>query len=264
MYKVVIADDEDIIVSGLSQLLPWDKYNCSVAGTAGDGHAALEMVRETKPDILFTDIRMPGMDGLSLIAALRSEFPQMQVTILSGYPDFEYAQRAIRLGVSNYILKPSKMIELEDALAKMADRLNILHGKTPAPQESTPPGEAAGTPSETDGQENAGNFIINNAIKYLEEHHAEKLTLPEVANHVYVSQWHLSKLIAKIADQSFSDLLNGIRIREAKELLADPSLKIWEISERVGFSDVTHFSRIFKKMENRSANEYRNSLSAQN
>ena len=264
MYKVVIVDDEDIIVSGLSQLLPWDKYDCSVAGTAGDGHSALALVHDLQPDILFTDIRMPGMDGLSLIAALRSEFPQMQVTILSGYPDFEYAQRAIRLGVSNYILKPSKMTELEDALVKMVDRLNVLYGKKAASPEAAPQKEAAIPSTEGDGQENAGNFIINNAIKYLEEHYSEKLTLPEVADHVYVSQWHLSKLIAKTTGQSFSDLLNGIRIREAKKMLADPSLKIWEISERVGFSDVTHFSRIFKRMENRSANEYRNSLSAQN
>lgn len=254
MYKVVIVDDEDIIVSGLSQLLPWEQYGCAVAGTAGDGEKALSLIRAVQPHILFTDIRMPGMDGLSLIAALRSEFPHMQISILSGYPDFEYAQRAIRLGVSNYILKPSKMNELEEALGKMVQRLEQQHtAETPKKSE----GEA--TPHATiDGLENAGNFIISNAIKYMEEHHVEKLTLPEVANQVYVSQWHLSKLIAKTTGQSFSDLLNGIRIREAKKLLTDPSLKIWEVSERVGFSDVTHFSRIFKKIENKSANEYRN------
>lgn len=81
-----------------------------------------------------------------------------------------------------------------------------------------------------------------------------------VAESVYVSQWHLSKLIGKYTSQSFSELLNGVRIAKAKELLQDPSLRIWEISERVGFTDVTHFSRIFKKMENRSANEYRNQV----
>ncbi|MDL2323564.1 response regulator [Ruminococcaceae bacterium OttesenSCG-928-A16] len=262
MYKAIIVDDEDIIVTGLSKLLPWQKYNCELVGTADNGEAALKLVRHYKPDILFTDIRMPGMDGLSLIAALRSEFPDMQITILSGYPDFECAQQAIRLGVSNYILKPSKMDELEEALKKMTTRLNSLPKgpaqAAPPPQKATVPKPT--TPAAEKEEDNAGNFIISNAVKYIEDHYAEKLTLPDVAEQVYVSQWHLSKLISRTTGQSFSDLLNGVRIKQAKELLKDPSLKIWEISERVGFSDVTHFSRIFKKIEHKSANEYRNQL----
>lgn len=256
MYRVMIADDEDIIVTGLSKLLPWQKYNCEIAAVAGDGETALKLVRRCKPHILFTDIRMPGIDGLSLIAALRSEFSDMEISILSGYPDFEYAQRAIRLGVTSYILKPSKMAELEEALKNMVARLekkNIL----PQLQTEQPACENAEVDAEGEG---AGNFIINNAMRYMEEHYAEKLALPDVANHVYVSQWHLSKLISRTTGQSFSDLLNGIRIKQAKKLLEDPALKIWEVSEKVGFSDVTHFSRMFKKLENKSANEYRNQL----
>lgn len=254
MYKAVIVDDEHTIVEGLSRLLPWAHYRCEVAGTAEDGQTALEVIRSTKPDILFTDIRMPALDGLSLIAALRSEFPLMQITILSGYPDFEYAQKAIRLGVSNYILKPSKMAELEEALQTMVKTLDERTPR-PAPDEMPPAPKDAEKASDT-----AGNFIIHNAEKYIEAHYAEKLTLTDVADHVYVSQWHLSKLISKHTGQNFSDLLNGVRIRKAKELLADSSLRIWEVSEMVGFSDVTHFSRIFKKIENCSANEYRNEL----
>ena len=97
MYKVMIVDDEDIIVSGLVKVMPWAKYGCEVAATASDGLAAQAVLREKRPDILFTDICMPGADGLALLAAVRSEFPDMQVTILSGFPDFEYAQRAIGL-----------------------------------------------------------------------------------------------------------------------------------------------------------------------
>lgn len=257
LYRAIIVDDEEIIVTGLSKLLPWAKYHCEMVGTASSGEEALELVRHTKPDIVFTDIRMPGMDGLTLIAALHSEYPHLQITILSGHPDFEYAQRAIRLGVTNYILKPSKMNELEDALAGMVAKLDAQQHH-PAPLPEKPAAQTA--PSPDDNGEVAGNFIIHNATRYIEKHYAEKLTLPEVAEKVYVSQWHLSKLIAKNTGQSFSDLLNGVRIREAKKLLQNPAYKIWEVSEKVGFSDVTHFSRIFKKMENCSANEYRNHL----
>ena len=218
----MIVDDEDIIVSGLVKVMPWAKYGCEVAATASDGLAAQAVLREKRPDILFTDICMPGADGLALLAAVRSEFPDMQVMILSGFPDFEYAQRAIGLGVVRYVLKPSKMHELEEALAVMVENL----GGAPAS-------------GAVQSAENAQNFIIKKAVQYIEQHYAEKLTLPDVADKVYVSQWHLSKLIAK-------------------ELLADPALKVWEVSDAVGFADVTHFSRIFKKMENMSANEYRN------
>lgn len=262
MYKVVIVDDEDIIVTGLSRLLPWEQYGCELAGTANNGREALALAQKVNPDIMFTDIRMPEMDGLSLIAALKSEHPDMEVSILSGHPDFEYAQRAIGLGVCRYILKPSKMNELEEALARMVEKLDERKKQPLKANKTTPQsgkGEQAGEQPEKD-PDAAGNFIIKNAIKYIEENYAEKLTLPEVSEQVYVSQWHLSKLIARNTGQSFSDLLNGVRINKAKELLKDPSLKIWEVSEMVGFSDVTHFSRIFKKLENQSANEYRNNL----
>ena len=115
MYKVVIVDDEPIIVEGLSRLLPWDKYGCEVVGTAYNGNEGLEMIRKETPDILFSDIAMPGMDGLTMIAALRSEFPEMQISILTGYRDFDFCQRALRLGVARFLLKPSNMEELEEA-----------------------------------------------------------------------------------------------------------------------------------------------------
>ncbi|MFV0399798.1 MAG: response regulator [Oscillospiraceae bacterium] len=254
MYRVMIVDDEDRIVEGLKQVLPWDKYNCEVVATASSGLEALDQIRKNPPDILFTDIRMPGMDGLALIAALRSEYPNMQVSILSGHPDFEYAQKAVQLGVSRYILKPSKMHELEEALAYMVEQRKLLGEVHPTAEEEE---EGEDLPLSESG-EHAQNFIVKNAIKYMEDHYAEKLTLPEVAEKTYVSQWHLSKLISRTTGHNFNDILNTVRITKAKELLEDPSLKIWEISERVGFTDATHFSRIFKKQEGISANEYRN------
>ncbi|MDO5601524.1 MAG: response regulator [Oscillospiraceae bacterium] len=250
MHKVVIIDDEDIIVRGLREVMPWEDYDCKIVGTANNGSDAIELIHHEKPDIVFTDICMPQGDGLSLIAAVRSEYPEMQITILSGYSEFEYAKRAIALGVCRYVLKPSKFDELEEALRAMVNKLN--EGK-PAAQE-----DPAAEGKDEEGAETAQNFIIKNALKYIEEHYAEKLTLSDVADKVYVSQWHLSKLIAKNTNQSFSDLLNGVRIERAKKLLCNPALRIWEISEAVGFADVTHFSRIFKKHEGMSANEYRN------
>ncbi len=272
MYRVAVVDDEDLIVQGLVRTMPWAKYDCEVIATASDGASAIEMIRREKPDVLFTDIQMPGKDGLSVIAAVRSEYPEMQISILSGYPNFDYAQRAISLGVVRYVLKPSKFAELEEALAEMVKNLAEIakdrEGFDATAAESVADAIAAGEASaevQEDAPlssavapvENAQNFIVHNAQAYIKEHYAEKLTLSDVADQVYVSQWHLSKLISRYTKQSFFDLLNGARIDKAKELLADPSLRIWEISEMVGFAEVTHFSRIFKKIVGMSANEYR-------
>ena len=101
--------------------------------------------------------------------------------------------------------------------------------------------------SEDDKKESASSsFIVKNALAYIEESYAQKLTLGEVAEKTYVSQWHLSKLLNRHTGQSFSDILNHVRIEHAKELLKDPSLRIGDISEQVGFLDLAHFSRVSK------------------
>ena len=116
MYSVAIIDDEPLIVEGLSKTMAWDKWDCQVIGTACDGMEGMALVREKKPDIVITDINMPKMDGLKMIAGLKSEFPDMQLIILTGYREFEYARQAIGLGVSRFLLKPSRMNELEEAV----------------------------------------------------------------------------------------------------------------------------------------------------
>lgn len=244
MYKVILIDDESIIVEGLRRVVPWADYGCEVVGTAGDAAEGAKLIRELCPHILFTDIRMPGQDGLSMLAGMRSEFPDMQVAVLTGYRDFSYAQEAIRLGVTRFLLKPSKMDEIKEALQAMTEKLGALPNEEPSDDQNS----------------NAGSFIVNRAISYMSENYREKLTLQEVADCCYVSQWHLSKLLNRYAEKSFYDILNSIRIQAAKELLVDPSLKIGDISDMVGYADTAHFARTFKKLENMSANEYRNSL----
>ena len=243
MYRVILVDDERLIVKGLSSVVPWAELGCQVAGTAYDGAGGLALIRQLKPDIVLTDIRMPNMDGLTMLAALKSEFPRMQMSVLTAYRDFEYARQALNLGVCRYLLKPSDVNEIEEAVRLMAGRLDALPPDTPEPGEDGP----------------AGNFIVQAAMGYMREHYAEQhLSLSDVADHVYVSQWHLSKLLNRETEQSFFDLLAGIRIEKAKQLLADPARRIHEVAESVGYTDVAHFSKSFKKYVGCTPGEYRN------
>ena len=276
MYKVVIVDDEPIIVRGLCKSIDWESAGCSVVGTAFGGEEGIRLIREKEPDIIFSDIRMQRLDGLTMIAAVKSEFPNAQITILTGYRDFEYAQTAIRLGVVRFLLKPSKMEELQEAITFMTGRLDKLKEEgrywhrpeksvTKMPEgggeEKEPQQNAQAAVQEEELADSAANsFVVKNAIAYIEEHYQEKLKLSDVADQVYVSQWHLSKLLNKYQGQNFSEILNGVRIARAKEMLRDPSLRIGDVADMVGFLDMAHFSRVFKKMVGISANEYRNQL----
>lgn len=276
MYKVAIIDDEPIIVEGLLKTMAWEKWNCQATCFAYNGKEGMALIRKERPDIIISDINMPEMDGLKMIAALKSEFPDMQLIILTGYREFEYAREAISLGVARFLLKPSKMNELEEAMDTVTKRLEEAEQREERMLQSVMPDTAfykesvpdSGTASdavsaaeeerEIPGQSEANSFIVKNALEYIRENSQEKLRLVDVAEQVYVSQWHLSKLLNKHTGKTFSDILNSARMEKARELLKDPSLRIYDVAEMVGFQDLAHFSRVFKKMEGMSANEYRN------
>lgn len=122
MLRVIIADDEERICQLIQALGEWQKLGLEVVGTAENGPAALELVRELTPDILITDIRMPGCDGLKLVEEAHKLIPELEVIVISGYAQFDYAQTAIRFGVGEYLLKPINREALNRSLAKMAER----------------------------------------------------------------------------------------------------------------------------------------------
>lgn len=268
MYKVVIIDDEEIIVQGLTKMLPWDRWNCRVVGSADNGIEGIGLIKKVRPHIVITDICMPQMDGLAMIAAIRNECPKLQIMILTGYSEFEYAREALRLGVTRLLVKPSKMDELIEAMEAMTAKLNE-YGITPdSPMPVIREGivdedgvALDGDETDTDDgvSDNVRSFIVRNALEYMRENYAQKLRLEDVADHVYVSQWHLSKLMNRHTGKNFSELMNEVRVEKAKELLADPGYRIGDIAEQVGFLDMAHFSRVFKKITGSSPSDYRNS-----
>ena len=132
VLKVVIADDEARILSLIRLLPDWDALGIEVAGTAGNGLEALALIERERPDILITDIRMPGCQGLELIERARRTVPDIEIIIISGYAHFEYAQTAIKLGVGDYLLKPIKKDELTATLSKLAQRCYAKHPGDPA------------------------------------------------------------------------------------------------------------------------------------
>lgn len=124
MLKAVICDDEYIVLEGLRRMIDWERYGVQLAGTASDGLSALQLLRDSWPDIVLTDIRMPGMDGLQLIETAAAELPQTMFIVFSGFNEFEYVRRAIGLGVIDYLEKPITVAKIEEALRKTLRRID--------------------------------------------------------------------------------------------------------------------------------------------
>ena len=104
--RVLLVDDEIMIREGFKRLFDWESHGCQVVGEAADGMEALAKIQELLPDIVIMDINIPIMNGLKVIQTARSKYPQIAFIIVSGYDDFSYCQQALRLQITDYILKP--------------------------------------------------------------------------------------------------------------------------------------------------------------
>ena len=120
MIKIFLVEDEIIMRDGIKNNIPWREEGYDFVGDASDGELAYPMIRKLRPDILITDIHMPFMDGLELSALVKKELPKIKIIILSGYSDFDYAKQAIRIGVTDYLLKPVTGKSLLEAVGKVA------------------------------------------------------------------------------------------------------------------------------------------------
>lgn len=118
-YKIVLADDEPQILWGMKEGIDWSSFGFEIVGLASNGQEALDMVKSLRPDVLISDIKMPFIDGIQLAKEIYDEFIKIKVVLFSGFDDFEYAQKAIRYGVSEYLLKPIDTHDLEDLLKRL-------------------------------------------------------------------------------------------------------------------------------------------------
>ncbi|MBO4679731.1 MAG: response regulator [Lachnospiraceae bacterium] len=240
MTNVYIADDEVWITLGLKKLLEKLNMDVYVVGTANNGLTAKEEIAMFKPDVVFTDIRMPGLSGLELLQAIPEVSPDTKVVIISGYAEFSYAKEAVQHHAYDYLLKPIK----EEDLARVMSSLT-----SEASEEESGGSEAP-----------AFDRLIDNVISEIREHYMEDISLTSLASKYNVSMGRLSEMIKEHLKVNFSDYIASLRIQRAKELLRDESLSIQEIAEIVGYNDYFYFTKVFKKVEGISPSKYRKSI----
>jgi len=412
--RVIIVDDEPLVREGLFHMLRWDKLGCEVVGQAENGIEAVKMVKAVSPDIVITDIMMPGINGLELTEFIMRNNNGTQVIILTGYNEFSFAQEAVKVGAADFVLKPTKVDELEKVIIskreivhrqrrekrmkqELEDKLFIgkphllnkffndllqadlekldqiiknmeffgfkiisysivkvkperYRKQNEKPYEAeiikyfssleeifekessanglkcarlkdhqsliyiiysdcdmdlsdferslvkilesvikkikTDPYIACIGKSQTsnnlrhihenlfESSKSLCNIsyigdrlisvpkkerIIPLVLDYIEKHYNEQLFLKDVADALFVSQGHLSRQISKNTSMTFTDILTGFRIEKAKQLLKEPTCRVCEVAQNVGFTDSRHFSQVFRKTVGLTPSDYRNS-----
>lgn len=259
MYNVLILEDETYISSLLQSIIPWNELNLRPQEAVTNGKEALKIINQKKVDILLSDIRVPGMDGLSLLREIKRNNMKIKTIFISGYDDFSYAQEAIRLGAIDYILKPVETEALKSALQKAIglldkEKKNIEY-VSKLKQEISKLQSAEN--EENEGTVNNTHIAIAKAINFIEENYNRSITLEETAGAVFMSSTYLSKLFKTELNVGFSDYLTDYRIEKAKLLLKQPFLKINEIANLVGYTDPAYFNRVFKARTGKTPSEYK-------
>ena len=238
---IVIIDDEPKIRNGLSHMLA-RHIAWNVVGVFEDALSALDYLEKHHVDVIITDIKMPEMNGLEMIARLREKNLGTYVIIISGYGNFQFAQQAIELGVFRYILKPTNPRELIEVLEKV-ERLRQKD------EEDT-----------TEEKVEVGNLLVMKAVEYIEQNYAGKMSLKDSASHLYVTPNYLSNLFKQHTGENMSSYITDYRLRKSREYLKRPEYSVTEIAELVGIGNSRYFSNIFKKKYGQTPSEYRNRI----
>ena len=235
--RVLLVDDEIMIREGFKRLFDWETHNCEVVGEAADGMEALAKIDTLDPDIAIMDINIPIMNGLKVIQLSRIKHPDTAFVIVSGYDDFSYCREALRLQITDYILKPVNYEEFGACI----DNLKIALFQRQSPKNQ-------------DRQEERTITLIT---RYLQEHLAEEISLSILAEEFHLSAQYISQLFKSEIGVGFLAYLTNIRMEQAKKLLLSTPLSIAEVSERSGYGDYRVFTKVFKKSEGITPSQYR-------
>jgi len=251
MTSILVIDDEAIIRNGIKAIL--DKQeDFYVAGAAGDGLQALSMIEKLHPDIVLTDINMPNMDGLEMMERLREMDEDIVVLLLTGYDDFSYAQRALRAGAEDYLLKPVGKNQLLEILRKAAQKVEQgkeLRKKTQMLENMI----SSKVLNESKGLDNVGEIML-----HIEKHwNNPDLTMDMIASEMFMNANYLRQLFKAKHNISFVKFIRQLRLENAAALLATTDMQIKQISQEVGYQDSAYFSVSFRDAYGVSPSDYR-------
>lgn len=249
-YTVAIVEDETITLNELIFTIPWKSLSLNIVGTALNGIDGEALIKKEAPDIVITDIKLPGQDGLEML----SRCPVDYAIILSGHTDFAYAKRAIKLGVVDYLEKPVDDDELIETLKLIVAKLQEENSSISSSKHSS-------DAPIIDLPKDIQNHLINLAISYIHSHYKESFGLQDISEFTKTSENHLSTLFREVTGINFLHYLNGYRINKSAELLKTTNMNISEVAENCGFPTPSYYTKIFRKFSGLTPTQYRDTVS---
>ena len=251
MRKVLIIDDEKPVRIAIQKLVDWTKYNVSEILTASNGKEGLEIMRTGEPEYIFLDICMPIMNGLEFLEAAKEEYPRSQFIIVSGYDDFQYAQKALRYGACDYLLKPIDRDAINNALGHAEEKLLAAIEDEKFIENEKHPNFSEDTPKLSTDQ------VVQIIYDYIQTHYPENIKISMFSEKYYFSKEYISRHFKSTFGHGIYEMVLMVRMENAAALLKDDSIMIQDVGARVGFTDNNYFSKAFKNYYNVSPTEYR-------
>lgn len=249
-YRLLIADDEPIermVISRRIQNYFGDEIEL---WQAANGREAIEIFRKQNCQIVLLDISMPGIDGLEAAETIRKEDKNCSIIFLTAYDEFDFAKRAIRVHALEYLLKPSTKEEL---IMVLEEAIQLIRQK---------PRRRENLLQENQGGEERLDLVKTQVMmetvqEYIQQHYMEDISLQDAAELLHYSDAYFCRFFKQNFHKNFILYLSELRVEKAKELLADVTVNVKDVGQRVGFRDSSYFAKVFKRLTGVTPSEYR-------
>lgn len=249
--NILLVDDEMLAIEAICAKAPFQKYGITEVLTANSMKQAQEILRVKKADIVVCDIEMPNGSGLELMEWINADCPGIVKLILSCHNEFEFAQQAMSLSCTQYILKPATPEVMDKALAKAVEQ--VLRQDSDRKLKEL--GEAYA--QKLTGGEEQDRDIAETVKNYITDHVQEELAVEKLAQMVFVSQNHLARCFKKKYGKTVTEYISDYRLGLAEKLLRDTKLTVTMVSAKVGYPNYAHFTKQFKKYSGYTPSQYR-------
>ena len=235
---MMVEDDDKCGVIGIRSLVDWGKYNIEIIAEAYDGEEAYQKAIDYKPELIFTDIVMPGFSGLELLEKFHKNDYFPDVVILSGYAEFEYAQMACRLGAFDYLIKPLERDGLVEIVERIIEKHEIMNESNEY------------VLRKSDVIPTTENRTLNVILEFIDKNFSSNLKLYDISEQFHFNSSYISQLFKKELGISFPEYITRLRLNKAEKLLKETVLPVKEICCRVGIDDYFYFNKLFKRYKN--------------
>ncbi len=270
--NILLVDDEIVAINILAKTIDWKSVGIDQVFTAYNAFEARKIIDRNPIDLIICDIEMPLENGLHLLEWVRTKRPHILNIILTGYPDFNYAQSAISIGVYKFLLKPvifSDLIEVvREAVAKIEKDtvkekyrqygeylVNRIDSEELIQEQMN---SMVNRLRDSDAKNTKEGTAVNIVKNYLEQHYNESISRKDIESLVHLNEDYLNRIYKKATGYSLLEYIQYFRITMSKQMLTDSNISISEIAARMGYDSPAYFSKVFKKFTGVTPLEYRN------